>query len=237
MGDGQRRIRRNRVFFAVPLAFLGVAGVLLIWAVLQANMAPAAKKSWPWRLTLLDVQTAGNAVVVTTGLVLARAQYARAVRPTLAWSGEIVKSGPGGRPTWTVWLRNASSHSVTLQPLAYRLLLCPPNIDAATDSTGWVTRTEAIATLAQRGLRHRSEYGLTEMGPAGLSPGMGERGVTLAFLSREAVAVIEELFIRVRAVDEAGDTHERVVQCLRGSARQALDVAENSGATHVQQDG
>jgi hypothetical protein len=41
----------------------------------------------------------------------------------------------------------------------------------------------------------------------------------LALFSIKAMAVIDDLLILVRATDQAGDTHQRIIYCLLGADR------------------
>lgn len=214
--EGQRRLSRNRVFFVVPMVLLGLSTALLVWAVVQDNLPPLTRTSWPWRLTLLDVQSACNATVVAAGLVFARAQYARAVQPLLSARGEVLPGGPDGGPKWTAFVWNGSPHSAVLHTPRYRLVLR----DEGTTPQRWMSKREVEVMLDSRSLQRHRDYRLTEIGPAAGLPVLD--GYPLGYFSEAAMAVVSELWVRVRVTAQSGDVYQRDLPCLRGATPEAL---------------
>ncbi|MFH8376721.1 hypothetical protein ACH4A7_24660 [Streptomyces cyaneofuscatus] len=73
MNESQRVVRRNRVFSGLVtwLAYLSL--LLLAYSVWRENAPDRLTGSWPWKLELLDGQSAATAVVGSMGAALARA--------------------------------------------------------------------------------------------------------------------------------------------------------------------
>lgn len=81
--------------------------LVLVWESIRGNIAPDARDDWPWRLQLLDMEALGSLMAVAVGAVLARAQYARTVRPCLGWRGSWTKGHlRGDSQAWTVGVLN-----------------------------------------------------------------------------------------------------------------------------------
>ncbi|MFJ4781166.1 hypothetical protein [Streptomyces sp. NPDC088762] len=122
--DAQRRIRRNRWLFTAPLVLLCVLGAVLVWEIVRGNMPEASRSAWPWRLQLMSAEPLASLLAVSAGAVLARAQYARTVRPALGWRSEFVAGQlPGTAKAWSVGVLNGGQHNVVVDHVDYRVVL------------------------------------------------------------------------------------------------------------------
>jgi hypothetical protein len=216
----QRRVRRNRLLFIAPVALFITCSALLVWGIARQNLPGSTIAHWPWKLQLLDIQSATTAVTITGGLILARAQYAATVRPMATWSGAVVKtSGYSSRLIWLVRLKNGCATPSYFRADGYRILF---KSQASSDPEGkerdWITRDEAIHLLTTAGLKYRSDYDLNYFGPA-VPLSLSNESSMLAIFTPKAMVMIDDFLILVRAKDLAGDTHERIVYCMLGAER------------------
>jgi hypothetical protein len=81
------RVHRNFLYFVVPIILFGFSAAFLGWSILRLNLPSALLSKWPWRVQLLDVESATTATTIAGGLIFARAQYATSVRPMIGWTG------------------------------------------------------------------------------------------------------------------------------------------------------
>ncbi|MEV5975353.1 hypothetical protein [Streptomyces sp. NPDC051921] len=188
---------------------------VLGWEIVRANMTEAARAAWPWRLQLLDMEPLGSLLAVAAGAVLARAQYARTVRPLLGWRADW-KTGHlrGGVPEWQVGLLNGGSHTVVVEEYACRVVL---RDDTAQEAAPWTDVQGAAAALTGAGLTVGEDFQLVTMGNFPLV-GTGSYETTmLGAFSQRFVDEVEALYLRVRVVDVVGDSHERILDALKGA--------------------
>lgn len=211
----QRRVRRSPLLFTVPVMLLLLLTAVLGWEVVRANMTAEARSEWPWRLELLDMEPLGSLLAVAAGAVLARAQYARTVRPMLGWRADWTTGHlRGGVPEWQVGLLNGGSHTAVIEAYACRVVLRgedPGNTGSWTDVQG------AAEILTAAGLTVGEDFQLVTMGNFPLV-GTGSYETTmLGAFSRRFVDEVEALHLRVRVVDVVGDSHERILDALKGA--------------------
>ncbi len=81
----QRTVRRRRAFFALPVAAVSVAATLLLWETVRLNVPAGAATGRPWRLRILDLESAATIVTFLGLFLITRAQYAQTVRPAIGW--------------------------------------------------------------------------------------------------------------------------------------------------------
>ncbi|WP_307127781.1 hypothetical protein [Streptomyces sp. B1I3] len=214
--DAQRRVRRSPLLFTAPLALLGVLTLILIWEAIRANVTAEARTEWPWRLQLLDVDALGSLLAVAAGAVLARAQYARTVRPYLGWRSSWAKGHlQDDAPAWRVGILNGGQHIAAIESWDCQVVLAGAS---ASGDAPWVDVSEAVTELAAAGLAVAEDFQLVEFG-AGF-PLVGTAGyetVLVGAFSRRFVESVDALYLRVRVTDVVGDSHERIGDCMKGA--------------------
>ncbi|MFF3651004.1 hypothetical protein ACFYXV_20495 [Streptomyces sp. NPDC002181] len=221
--DAQRRIRRNRWLFTAPLVLLCLLGAVLVWEIVRGNVAEASRGDWPWRLQLMSPEPLASLLAVAAGAVLARAQYARTVRPALGWRAEFVAGRlPGPGKDWSVGVLNGGQHNVVVDHVDYRLVLAGDPAGRPGEDDGWTSLTGVGERLTAAGLRATVDFRLVGMG-AGyplVATGTYET-VGVGVFSKRFIEEVRAFYMRIQVVDSVGDTHERIVQCLEG-AREAV---------------
>lgn len=178
------------------------------------------RSDWPWKLQLLDIQSATTATTIAAGLVFARAQFASAVRPMAGWTGRVVEvRGFSSKLVWLVRLVNEASAPANFHTPKYCVCLGsesaqkPQNQDHA-----WISRPEAIALLDSAGLNHGFDYELRYFGPS-FTISNSREGSVMALFTRKAMKVISDVLIQVQITDQSGDTRQIIIHCMRGAVR------------------
>jgi len=219
----QRRVGRNLVLFTIPLILVSVLSVVLIWEIVRINLGDTTKTHWPWRLTLLDLQSVSNMLALTAGLAFARAQYARAVRPLIGWSGNACDNTyrMAGTHVWLVNIHNGGTHNATVERVDYRV---EPK---RAESSGWLDHDTTVMRLEGLDLLIGKDFDLNTFGYGGL---LGS--VYVGRFSARAVEVLDDLCMRVRVVDAVGDHHERVIFCLFSAAGELRSARASGDVPH-----
>ncbi|MEU8705804.1 hypothetical protein [Streptomyces sp. NPDC048565] len=214
--DDQRRIRRSPLLFTAPLVMLGLLVLVLVWESIRQNIAPDARADWPWRLQLLDMEALGSLLAVAVGAVLARAQYARTVRPYLGWRGSWTKGQlRGNSQAWTVGVLNGGQHIATIESCDVLLVLAGG--DSRTDSH-WSDISAVATELTAAGLVVAEDFQLAEFGRGFPLVGTGSyETVLVGAFSRRFVERVDALHVRMRVTDVVGDSHERTGDCMKGA--------------------
>ncbi|MFJ8253528.1 hypothetical protein [Streptomyces sp. NPDC094466] len=82
----------------------------------------------------------------------------------------------------------------------------------------WVAVPDVVSTLAAAGLSVGRGYQLIDFGAGFPLVGTGNYDtVPVGVFSRRCVELVDVLHIRVRVTDVVGDSHERVLDCVRGA--------------------
>ncbi|MEI5527454.1 hypothetical protein WB401_37175 [Streptomyces brasiliscabiei] len=220
METTQRVIRRNGLFSKFLLVLVGLAVLLFCYTVIRENLPPRFTRDWPWKLKLLDIQSATAAVLATGGATLARAQYARAVRPAIGYFGRVMEGmAQDGRLAWACHLFNGGQDVAVATHLSYWVTYTPAAKarGGAADSSDWLTHQAAVDSMESRALRSRRDFALDLVGHGRPIP--GEQLMFLGWFTEEAMSEVENVFIRVQVVDRVGDTHERIINLLKGANR------------------
>lgn len=186
---------------------------------LRENLPERLTATWPWQLRLLDVQSATTAAIGTAGASLARAQYARTVRPALGHFGRAMADlAPGGRLAWGCHLINGAQDVAITQAISYQVTF--------TESAGegrdrnppqWGSSQHAIAAIESCGVEHHEDFKLDFIGPGRPIPAEGL--MFLGWFTEATMRKVESVLVRVRVVDRVGDTHERCINLLKGANR------------------
>lgn len=232
LDDRQHRVRRNHFLFTTPVVLVATLTLMVIWETIRGNLSPATKDDWPWRLTLLNQEALSSLLAVSLGFVFARAQYARAVRPIIGWNG-YVSSGTysmSSRFIWVVGIRNGGMHNATLESVEYQIQ--PKGEQVPATDIQWQGYESAVADLEALGLHIGKDFDLHALGsgtPLGVT--VDRDGLYAARLSVPAIALLDNIYMRIRVIDAVGDTHERILHCLRAAEveiRSAVAAAEGS---------
>ncbi|MEE1769202.1 hypothetical protein PUR34_13825 [Streptomyces sp. JV185] len=214
--DAQRRIRRSPLLFTTPLVLLGLLTALLLWEAIRVNVSTETQAEWPWRLQLIDAQVLGSLLAVSLGAVLARAQYARTVRPYLGWRAAWTKGLLTTRaPAWRVGILNGGQHMAVIESWDVRVVMQDAD---DSDDARWSSVSDTVAGLVEAGFVVGEDFRLIGFG-AGF-PLMGAVGghetVLVGAFSESFAQQVQSVYVRVRVTDVVGDTHERTMDCLKG---------------------
>ncbi|MFE2547678.1 hypothetical protein ACFXGI_03880 [Streptomyces sp. NPDC059355] len=231
--DAQRRIRRNRWLFTAPLVLLCLLGVVLVWEIVRGNMSEASRAHWPWRLQLMGAEPLASLLAVAAGAVLARAQYARTVRPMLGWRSEYVAGElPGESKAWRTGVLNGGQHNVGVHRVDYFVVMQGDPSDGRPVPEGaWLSLGEAGERLGEVGLRPAVEFRLVSFG-AGfplVATGTYET-IAVGVFSKRFIDEVRALHMRIQVVDSVGDMHERVIDCLKGARESVAAPVEQPRA-------
>ncbi|MFI9212011.1 hypothetical protein ACIGW7_28290 [Streptomyces sp. NPDC053253] len=219
VSDAQRRVRRSPLLFTAPIVLLVLLTLVLGWEIVRANMSAEARADWPWRLQVLDMEPLGSLLAVAAGAVLARAQYARTVRPFLGWRSDWSAGNlRGGVPEWQVGLLNGGSHTVMVEEYACLVVLRGEPGPAAAP---WTDVQGAAAVLTAAGLTAGEDFQLVMVGNFPLVGTGSYETMKLGAFSQRFVDRVEALYLRVRVADTVGDSHERILDALKGARSSA----------------
>ncbi|MET7365175.1 hypothetical protein ABZS61_04990 [Streptomyces sp. NPDC005566] len=214
--EAQRRIRRSPLLFTAPLVLLGLLVLVLFWEAIRANVTADARTQWPWRLQLLEMEALGSLLAVAVGAVLARAQYARTVRPYLGWRGAWAKGLlKGDAQAWRVGILNGGQHIAAIEAFDCRVV---PAGETESGAASWVDVSGAVAELTAAGLVVAEDFQLVEFGRGFPLVGTGSyETVLVGAFSKRFVEKVDALYVRVRVTDVVGDSHERTGDCMKGA--------------------
>ncbi|MFD3973672.1 hypothetical protein [Streptomyces cyaneofuscatus] len=217
MNTSQRVVRRNRVLSGLLTWLVYLSLLLLAYSVWRENAPDTLTDAWPWKLQLLDIQSATTAAVGSLGASLARAQYARAVRPALGYFGQVKEGmAPDDRLAWVCSVLNAAQDVAVVEQLGYRVVLTG-DAEAEDDEAGWLRRDEAVRLIEQRGPADRADFALNFIGVGRPLPAQGM--MLISWFTAAAMAEVRAVHVRLRVTDRVGDTHERVINVLKGADR------------------
>ncbi|MFD8645492.1 hypothetical protein ACFV14_34885 [Streptomyces zaomyceticus] len=208
-------MRRSPLLFTAPIVMLVLLTAVLGWEVVRANMTEAARIEWPWRLELLDMEPLGSLLAVAVGAVLARAQYARTVRPALGWRADWTTGHlRGGVAEWQVGLLNGGSHTVVVEAYECRAVL---RGEDPRRPAPWTDVQGVAEVLTGAGLTVGEDFQLVTMGHFPLVGTASYETTMLGAFSQRFVDEVEALHLRVRVGDVVGDSHERILDALKGA--------------------
>ena len=218
LDDRQRRVHRSPLLFTAPVILLGLLSCLAVWEVLRGNLSPSTRETWPWRFSALNQEALASLLAVSLGFVFARAQYSRAARPIIGWSGLASSDthSMNSKFVWIVRILNGGMHSAILERVDYHVQPKGEQVSAA--DIEWYGYTTVVAELESLGLQIGKDFYLNPIGagsPLGISS--EHKSLTAARLSIPALSLLDNIYIRVRVTDAVGDSHERILHCLRGA--------------------
>ncbi|MFJ3585439.1 hypothetical protein ACIPPS_24885 [Streptomyces sp. NPDC090127] len=213
--DAQRRVRRSPLLFTAPIVLLLLLTAVLGWEIVRANVTEEARTAWPWRLQLLDMEPLGSLLAVAAAAVLARAQYARTVRPYLGWRSDWTAGRLRGSDVeWRAGVYNGGQHTAVLERYDCRVVLAG---ESDPESTPWTDLPAAVAVLTGAGLVAGEDFRIATFGTFPLVGTGTYETVEMGAFSRRFVDEVDAFHVRLRVVDTVGDSHERAMNCLKGA--------------------
>jgi hypothetical protein len=227
MNSGRQRvIRRNRVFVLVPIGAILASAVLMGWEILRLNLSDVTRSRWPWRLTLLDLQSAATIFTVLVALLLTRSQYAQVARPMI---GCYIH--PGNRSllparvvderelTWAIDLFNGGGVA-TIESIEYDILF------SKDEPSRWLKFDDALQALEMGGLASQKDYIMIEVGSGSpfLSTTSTGHEMHVAVFTAEALRKLYKFLVRIEVKDGVGDVHERIINCVGPGERWSGDL-------------
>ncbi|MFC9507236.1 hypothetical protein [Streptomyces sp. NPDC057002] len=203
---------------------------MTIWEMVMSNLPRSVRQEWPWRLSLLDQEALGSLLAVALGFVFARAQYARTVRPIIGWGGQVSSAGHGmsSKLVWVVEIRSGGTHNAVAESVEYYVQ--PRDTEVFPENVPWHGYQAAVEKLESLGLQIGKDFDINPLGAGFPLSAANDKGLYAARLSIPAISVLDNLYIRLRVTDGVGDTHERILHCLRGAeveVRSALATDES----------
>jgi hypothetical protein len=212
----QRVVSRNRLSYHVPLVLFWFLMLDVVWEVIKENRPANPSPPLPWWITVFNLNTAATAAGILGSLLLARTQFARAIRPSLGFNNTAqVTLTSSKRLTlpcrWTVNMINAGPGTCTVVRCEWRYAVADEELEDL-----WMSWDEVVESLAQRGLVYGKHYYLVQLGPGAVFPVSSDpdHELEIACLSERAVSLLRALELRTRVIDMAGDIHERVGHCM-----------------------
>lgn len=206
---GQRLVRRSFAFTRLPLILIAVLILNFAWESVRLNLDRGHLAEWPWRFTLVDMSTTANLLALTTGLYLARLQWARAQQPSLNF--HIDDEGAIFDPNsdvWRMWISNSGPGSARVAVSEYRIAF----LDSAGGDSEWTDIHGANQAMQGQGLVDGVDYFIRWTGtPALPAVTVFTDGIRVARFSIKALAVMTRFDLRIDMVDSVGDTHRRVM--------------------------
>jgi hypothetical protein len=214
--DRQRRVRRSPLLFLAPLVLLILLTLVLLWEIVRSNVTGGASREWPWRLRLMDMNPLGSLLAVALAAVFGRAQYGRTVRPALGWSSSwtVGDLGPDEQ-AWSVEIVNGGSQQAVVERVDYCF------VPRGGEPGEWVDHAALLEALAERGLVQGKDY-YQRLTGAGFPLGAG--AMRAGTYGQRFVDEIDQLRMRLRVVDGVGDSHERIMDLMRGARMARLGV-------------
>jgi hypothetical protein len=201
----QQLVQRNWRFSLVPAVVLVILLLVLGWELLRQNMNTY---EWPWTIALLGVAPAATLAGVFAGLLIAREQFARSMRPSLSWSCQFRRSDNLEDSAWIVHLLNFGPGPANIESIKYSLTITTDSGDIQKND---VSRREAVKLLKEVGLQEGRDYNLELITPGASLPVVKQRaeGVDFATFKAGALDSVRRLNFRVCVVDIMGDHHEK----------------------------
>ena len=223
--DGRQRVvKRSWKYNLLPGIVLFISSCDVIWEVLRANLAAT---SGPFSVQLIPVAPAANIAGAFAGLLFARSQYARSVRPSLTWSARLTTSPSIPASGWAVHLANVGPGLANVSEVSYTLEAKAPN-DGSLRCAG--SRKDVTQLLERAGLLFGVDYHLqlvTRDAPLPVAKSAAE-GIEFAVFSIRSLKIIERLDFRVRVVDILGDEHEKSLPLMATVPKHVLLVHSES---------
>ncbi|MEU7994766.1 hypothetical protein AB0B83_05435 [Micromonospora sp. NPDC049060] len=214
------RVERSKLFMTFPAVLIAILAANFVWEAVRANVRVPVEEL-PWRISVADLPTTANLLAVFGGLMLARAQFARTVRPSFGYAW--VRAGADGS-RWALHFYNAGPGHAKISLVRYRVAF---HGEAHPGQSDWVG-FPALENLLQSHGVGQPDLELEWIGRAPLPPQPQPfDGLRIGEFSCRALAAIDHLDIEIVAEDGVGDRHRLL---LRSTARLPSSAVEMLGA-------
>lgn len=205
----QRVVRRSFTFVTLPVIVLGLLTLNLIYEIIRINVGMPRASSWPLRFSLLDRATTATLLGVLSGLFLARLQWSKANRPTLAYSiMDEAEKFSAQSDRWAVFVHNGGPGIAIVEDFSYVIKFAREVRSAP------ATLNEINHTMEARGLVDGVDYSIREQGAGAVYAPVAKStdGNLICWFTTKALAQLEELDIILRVKDSLGDSYERTLE-------------------------
>ncbi|MBB2943409.1 hypothetical protein FB565_003122 [Actinoplanes lutulentus] len=203
----QKVVARSFGFLHLPLIILALLTLNTTWEILRANLIRAGNSDGFLKVSLFDLPTSASLLGVTAGLILARQQWARSIRPSIGTEIDLLSVADDVQ-AWNICFLNAGPGTGVIEEVAYSI---EANKYDDTDRN-WITFNQAFTALTGLGLVPDRDFHLKWIGAGGypLVPKTGRRDKhVVAWFTTESLRKFEDFEFRLRIRDMAGDLHER----------------------------
>lgn len=210
----QRVVRRNWIFWRMLVGLAAVAVLLFVYTIVQQNLAESAQAPDTGPIRLLDIQSATTALLATVGALLARAQYATAVRPMIGFQGRAVRglTPDPAQLAWASRISNGAQDAATIEAVRYSVRYVGQDPAAA---SAWMDLDEMKTELTGAGLRPEVDFSLVRF--ANGFPLSGHQHFPVSWFTSNAMAFVDALGVNFQVTDRVGDVHERSMDMLKGA--------------------
>lgn len=224
MESRQRVIRRSLIFSTLLQILVGISLLLLGYVLVRQNLSQERLSRWPWKLQLLDVQSATTALLGTVGALLARAQYARSIRPSLGYFGRVTSGmAPRRKLTWACFILNGGQDVAIVADVAYQVRFTSSARAVGTvEAEVWISGSDVVGTLTGHRLVAGADFAIDIYGAGRPLP--PQVMTLMGWFTQRAMSQLEHVYVRVRVVDRVGDVHERIIDLLKNADRTPVRV-------------
>ena len=203
----QRTVRRSPLFARFPLVVIVILLADVAWEVVRTNVMHI-------QFVVMERATAFTLIGVGAGLLLARLQWARAMRPALGLAIDP-ETGHTRESTgkWILRIVNAGPGVPVIEKFDYYISFDDP--EAVPSEADFIDFLELSRILSDRNWKSEVDYYIkyfTRGGPLPISNYAA--GSEICWFKQSVLSDIKRFDIRVRVVDIAGDTHERIFPCI-----------------------
>jgi hypothetical protein len=215
----QIRIQQPKFATWVPYSISFALVLVLALAIIRNNISLYTLSKYPWRIKIMDVPASATLLGIFIGLILARTQFARSVRPFLGWTGTQSGSKHLKKSKWTVHIHNGGPGPCVVHQVHYRVILPPASALSSEDSRfdQWLTFFEIVDLLMNIQLKRGKDYDLMNLTPGAPLPslkGSGDVRPELAAFTRKTLKKLYSLDVRFCVTDISGTTYERIIRTL-----------------------
>lgn len=197
----------------VPTLALIAFVAILVWEILRTNLSAPTLAHYPWKVSLLGISPAASLAGVFGGLLLARSQFARSVRPVIGWGGTWVRPDGAAEQTWIVTVHNGGAGLGIVADVDYQLQFNSED----TRPDHWIGFSD-LKERYKQGKLDPGDISIIELGrgnplASGTRPKDGFEVMRLKESARTKLKVVD---MRITIADIVGDLHQRHMVLLTG---------------------